>query len=587
VNGPFTQIATVAAGVETYSSTGLNPNTEYFYRVRAFSSLGANSAYSNVDSATTLPNPPAAPSGLTATAVSNSQIDLIWADNASNEDSFKVERKLTSAALFTEIATLGPNVTSYSSTGLATTTSYDYRVRAKNTGGPSGYSNTASATTLIEPPVAPDSLAAVAAGFGGVNLTWGDDSNNEDGFKIERKLTAAPMTAFAQIAQAGMNIENYSDTGLAASTAYTYRVRAFRGNPNTHSAYTDTVSVTTNVGPPTPPTAPDSLVATAVSNNQIDLEWDDNSSDESSFDIEIGLSAGGPFNQIGSNVANDVTFQVTGLEANTQYFFRVKASNGGGSSGYTNVANATTLPDPPAAPSSLTASAVSFTQINLAWTDNAGNELGFKIERKLNTVGASYAQIATVGPNVTSYSDPGLAVGTAYTYRVRSYNSLANSAYSNEANATTNVPAAPSALMATVQNNIEVNLAWTDNSTNEAGFIIEMKVGPGGTFAVLDSVGADVTGFLVQALNPNTEYSFQVRAYNLVGNSAYSNTVTVTTLPDPPVAPSGLAATAASSSQIDLTWTDNTVNEAGFRLQDRAQAHFRRDVDSDRRGRPG
>jgi Fibronectin type III domain. len=70
-------------------------------------------------------------------------------------------------------------------------------------------------------------------------------------------------------------------------------------------------------------------------------------------------------------------------------------------------------------------------QLQLAWTDNANNEDGFKIERKTGTTG-TYTQVATVGPNVTSYSDFSLADGATYCYRVRAFNSVGNSAYTLE-----------------------------------------------------------------------------------------------------------------------------------------------------------
>ena len=71
-------------------------------------------------------------------------------------------------------------------------------------------------------------------------------------------------------------------------------------------------------------------------------------------------------------------------------------------------------------------------QLSLDWTDMSGGEDGFKIERKTGTDG-TYGQIATVGTNVTSYSDPNLAGGTTYCYRVRAYNAAGDSAYSSEA----------------------------------------------------------------------------------------------------------------------------------------------------------
>jgi hypothetical protein len=89
----------------------------------------------------------------------------------------------------------------------------------------------------------------------------------------------------------------------------------------------------------------------------------------------------------------------------------------------------------PKAPTSLTAKAASSTQINLTWTDASINEEGFKIERSLD--GKTYTQLATVGANVKTYSSTGLSAAKKYYYRVRSYHSGANSAYSNAAYATT------------------------------------------------------------------------------------------------------------------------------------------------------
>ncbi len=90
----------------------------------------------------------------------------------------------------------------------------------------------------------------------------------------------------------------------------------------------------------------------------------------------------------------------------------------------------------PSAPSGLSATAVSSSQINLSWTDNSSNETGFRIERKIGS-GGTYGEITTVGAGVTSYNNTSLSASTNYYFRVRAYNGTGNSAYSNEANATT------------------------------------------------------------------------------------------------------------------------------------------------------
>ncbi|MFZ2948283.1 MAG: SUMF1/EgtB/PvdO family nonheme iron enzyme [Desulfuromonadaceae bacterium] len=96
---------------------------------------------------------------------------------------------------------------------------------------------------------------------------------------------------------------------------------------------------------------------------------------------------------------------------------------------------ATAIPTIPAAPSDLAATAVSSNLINLSWTDNAGNETGFRIERAES--GGNYFQIATVAANVTTYKDTVPSASTTYFYRVQATSGVGDSGYSAEANATT------------------------------------------------------------------------------------------------------------------------------------------------------
>ncbi len=561
-SGTYTEIAAVGANVTSYSSTGLEASSQYFYRVRAYNTVG-HSAYSNEANVTTLPDPPAAPGGLTAATVSNTQINLTWEDNSGNETGFKIERKLGSAVTYTEIATVSANVTSYSSTGLAIDTAYNYRVRAYNAGGNSGYSNVASATTLPNPPTAPSSLTATTVSNSQIDLAWQDNANNELGHILERKTGVSGT--YAVIDTVSANVTTYSSLGLTGSTQYFYRVRAYNAGGN--SAYSNATNATTKTDPPV---APGNLTATAISNNQINLTWTDNATNEGGFKIERKIPQGmaDTYAEIATVSANAVSYSSKGLDASTEYFYRVRAFNLTGSSSYSNEANATTLPDPPTAPSGLQAAAVSNIQINLTWTDNAANEAGFKIERKLSSA-ATYTQIAMVGANVTTYLNTGLSPNTAYSYRVRAYNPDGHSGFSNADSATTlpNPPAAPGGLVATTVSKNQINLVWADSSNDENGFKIERKLNSAVTYTEIATVGANVTSYSSMSLNPNTAYSYRVRAYNTGGNSAYSNVADATTLPNPPNAPSGLSAIAVSNKRIDLTWQDNATNELGFFIE--------------------
>jgi hypothetical protein len=214
-----------------------------------------------------------------------------------------------------------------------------------------------------------------------------------------------------------------------------------------------------------------------------------------------------------------------------------------GATGFVNgygilIPSAPPTPSVPLSPSGLRVNAVSSSQIDLAWTDNANNESGQMVERCLGVACANFAPIITLAPNVTRYSDTGLAPGTAYSYRVMAQGSAGNSGYSNTATVTTVVvtpttaPAAPSALNAAKISRRSVALIWVDNSNNESKFQIERCNGINCTnFNKIASVSANSIAFTDAGVYPNSDYFYRIRATNSTGKSAYSNTIIVKTLP--------------------------------------------------------
>lgn len=201
-----------------------------------------------------------------------------------------------------------------------------------------------------------------------------------------------------------------------------------------------------------------------------------------------------------------------------------------------SVSKSVTVTTPPAAPTNLTAAAVSSSQINLIWADNASNETGFYIERCAGAGCTNFGQIATTAANTTSYADTGLTASTSYTYRVHAYNTAGTSDYTNESSATTQVaptvPAAPTSLTATTVSRTQINLSWADNAGNEDGYYVERCKGPATctTYTRIATLGANVTTYQNTGLSKNTTYTYRVRAYNAAGTSVYSNTATAKTL---------------------------------------------------------
>ena len=187
---------------------------------------------------------PAAPTALAATAASASAVNLRWTDNATNETGYVVQRSQNGVD-FTQIATLGAGTVSYSSSGLAASTNYYYRVRAYNSAGNSNFSNTASvstssATALI--PAKPTNVAGSGRTNGSARVTWADASANETYFEIYRQTWSASTQSWVSakiVAKVAANSGSYIDYSGAGT--FNYSVRA--GNSAGASSYAGPVSI--------------------------------------------------------------------------------------------------------------------------------------------------------------------------------------------------------------------------------------------------------------------------------------------------------------------------------------------------------
>src|SRR5439155_15521047 len=157
--------------------------------------------------------------------------------------------------------------------------------------------------------------------------------------------------------------------------------------------------------------------------------WTDNSLDETGFKIYRSTD-GVTFNWTGTVSANVTTYSEGSRSPATTYWYQVRSYNANGDSAFSNTASATTMALPNA-PSNLTATPISGSQINLAWTDNSADETGFKIYR--STDGVTFNWTSTVGANVTAFTETGRTPATTYWYQVRAYNTNGDSLQSNTA----------------------------------------------------------------------------------------------------------------------------------------------------------
>ena len=237
----------------TFTNTGLNGGTVYRFAVKAIDAAGNLSAYSTTVNVTTPAGadttPPSVPSGLTGTATGSTSVSLSWTASTDNVGvtGYRVFR--CEGSTCTNFAQVGaPTGTTFTNTGLNGGTVYRYAVKAIDAAGNlSAYSTTANVTTPAgadtTPPTAPSGLTATAGGSSSVNLSWAASTDNVGvtGYRVER-CTSAGCSNFAQIATPTGT--TFSNSGLAGSTSYSYRVRAIDAAGNL-SAYSAVASATT------------------------------------------------------------------------------------------------------------------------------------------------------------------------------------------------------------------------------------------------------------------------------------------------------------------------------------------------------
>ena len=443
-------VANTGSTLTQYHHLGLDPGTTWYYRVSGVNSVGAGES-SAVASATTDAVPPGRPTKLTATANGPHRIELLWfppeQDGGSSVTGYRIEvfeeggdswRALEENTRSTSIE--------YAHTGLDPASTRTYRVVAINAVGPGDPSNMATATTDPVVPGEPRTLRATANGTSQIDLSWGapdyDGGAPVAGYEIEVSDNGGATWA-TLIADTRSTATIFPHAGLRPATTRHYRVSAINrvgaGEPsNIASATTDA----------TVPDRPEELVASAHDHARIDLDWQAPSFDGGAritgYRIEVSENAGATWAElIATTGSANTSYAHAGLAPATTRHYRVSAINPIGRGPNSNVASATTDAIAPDPPTNLTATAVSPTQIDLAWRaptyDGGAPVTSYRIE--VSEDGDEWTDLEpSTGSNATSYAHTGLKPGSTRYYRVSAMNSAGTGMPSGIAVAVTDDP---------------------------------------------------------------------------------------------------------------------------------------------------
>ena len=374
-------------------------------------------------------------------------------------------------------------------------------------------------------PGAPQTLSAVPNSSGQIVLAWTTVDTLATRFHLERR--SATGDGFVEIANLLSSTTTFNDQNVTAGVLYQYRIRAECDWG--YSAFSAVASGTVPVAQLMPPS---NVQAVAASQTQINLTWSNANTNATRFQIERKTGAAGVYSMIATVPNTATSYPDATVVPGTVYSYRMRSEGASGLSAYSNETSATTpaVPLPPAPV--VQATAISSSQIRLTWSTSATAIVRFRIERRTATT--AYAEINQPGATSTVFDDVGLIPATAYLYRMRVETGAGVSPYSGEVTATTlqGFPAAPTNLRATATSSSQVSLMWTNNATDATAVRVESRPAGSATFTDI-GIAATLTSTGIVNLQPNTAYTFRVRAQSSAGYSGYSNEATVTTLSVP------------------------------------------------------
>jgi len=519
-----------------YNVGGLTSGQTYYFRVRT--SNGNSSSNSNIKQVILFC---AAPVALPASDLLPTSFTANW-NTVTGADSYRLD--VSESSSFSSFVggyqdrVLG-SVSSESVTGLVNGLTYYYRIRAVGGAGASPSSNTMA---VIKAPIANPASDTLNTSF---VASWNSVAGAA-GYKLIVDNDAdflSPVSGYNDLDVGNFITKNVS--ALTPNTTYYYKVKAY--TTGGESSYSNVISLTTLVDPPAAPVA---SAASAILSNGFTAQWSASvGADGYYLDVASNLAFTVFVSGFqGLNVSNVTNYAVSGLNSNTNYYYRVRAYNAGGSSANSNGITVVTGPETPSASAATNVSHSSFTA---NWNTSTG-ATSYIIDVATNLGFSSYVsgfQNLDVG-NVSNYNVTGLSGGTNYYYRIRAYNGTSSSTNSNSITVLT-LCEAPSATAATLTNTNSFQANW-NSATGAASYRIDVSMQSGfGTFVSgyqdLTVLGTNVS---VTGLASNTTYYYRVRAVNTSGTSAQSNSITVFT------AGASISNWTGSASNV---WT-NTAN---------------------------
>ncbi len=533
---------------------------------------------------------PTAPTGFSMPKMTyfdgNTQVwRLEWADNSTVEDGYRIYFRYGGAGpvtLYQEVPFTG-TLTNVATTGGSTTVtcastvglSVGWTVSGANIASSTVVASITNATTFV--------LSAAATGSGsGLTLSSASPYRAASGYTYAMNMGVSASYFPGYYME--WWVEAYNSAGTAGSNSATFGV--WPGGATV----------------PATPTAPTGVTVTTSGDGRFNISFSDNSNSESYFELAFKKTTDVNWASIGidfgttSTDVSDYQTPVTTLNGSnafvflpyflpaTSYDFMIRAVDWNGNvSAFTSVVSGTTQAFK--APTSLTATRVGENSFDLSFTNNSTAESGYEFQFR-EQGSTTWNGLGVIdNPFFSTINTGALNPNTNYEFQARafireantstnpvSYPQVSYTAFSNTA-ATASTFNAPTNLAATSPGEGLVDLTWTDNSSAEGNYEVQVRLQGETNWQSYNYLAANTTSLLGQLIAPGETLEFRVRA--TFGSSAqitsdFSNIATISTAFH---APTGLTATASTTEpyRISFEWTDNSGVESDYELQVRKQ----------------
>ncbi len=548
--------------------------------------------------------PPAEVTNLTGVEATPLNIELSWADNATNEANYIIERSIENPTNFQPVATLAANTTTATVTdGISNKTRYFFRVKAVDANGYYSHSEIVSVIT---------GGVAISDGDKTVCNTYHFDSGVNNPYRSVESFTQTltPATANRILKftlssldlTAGDVLSIYDGSSTSATKLYDITNSNIPSAPivatNAEGKLTLRFTSDTDISKAAgweayitcelPMYAPHNIVLAQTSASTIEITWADTISNETGFEIQRSVNGSG-YTTIATTAADATSYTDNDiLYSGSNYTYQIRTRTAYGASAWSNPASIVTLG--PAAPSDLSVTSPTTTSIVLTWTDNSTNEEKFVIERSATPNTEDFAAIAEVPANTTSYTNEGLTTDVVYYYRVKAVSGEYNSNYSNIANILSGAFTMNNSTQSICglylldpggtsdyKNNEDKTLVLTPSEAGKAVKVTfeEFQIESSWDFLYIYD-GPNTSSPLINRLSGVLQTPFSYTASNADGiltlrftsdgSRVYSGFKAAVSCISIPNAPSNLNVVSATKNSVTLGWTDNSTDETKFKI---------------------